>query len=228
VLLGWKRPMLTLAAVLALAAVTVLSDSGSSVLGLVAALATYALARVAPRLVLGLGLACTMLMLFGAPLVGDLAMHGIPERVMTAIDGSHAEERVGIWQSFGEVARLRPWHGKGFNASGSLATSPVAAEIPEQYRASLSWGHPHNAFLQIWVELGIPGVLLAGLGMFFLFRRLAWQPEAAIPIQVAATAAVLAIAVESHGAWQGWWFAGIGAQIFLFVCFARHQAPATP
>ena len=227
-LLRWKRPLVALAALLALAVVTLISDSGSSVLGLIAALAAYAFARLAPRLAVGFGLACALFALFGAPLMGDVASHLIPERAVMAIEDSHAVERIGIWQSFGEVARLRPWHGVGFDASAKLADSAVADEIPPQYRASLSWGHPHNAFLQIWVELGIPGVVLAAICLFFLFRALVQQPDEEIAIRLAAIAAVLAIAIESHGAWQGWWFAGIGAQIFLFVCFSRREATAPP
>jgi O-antigen ligase len=162
--------------------------------------------------------------LFGAPLTGMVANHVIPQRMLTSIEGSHASERLLIWQYFGDVARLRPWSGVGFNAADKLEGTALAAEVPEHYRQLLHWGHPHNAFLQVWVELGIPGVVLAAISLCLLFQWLAEMPKEDIPIRLAAVAAVAAIAIESHGAWQGWWLAGLGAQIILFVSFAKRHA----
>jgi O-antigen ligase len=59
--------------------------------------------------------------------------------------------------------------------------------------------HTHNGPLQIWLELGLVGALLATA----LVLALGWQ--ATSPGSAGAFACAIAIASLSYGVWQGWW-----------------------
>jgi O-antigen ligase len=77
----------------------------------------------------------------------------------------------------------------------------------------LAVGHPHNSFLQVWAELGI-----VGAGLMAALLALALRAVAALPRFQAVTAlgllgAATAVAFVEHGAWQGWWVAGLGAAL---------------
>jgi O-antigen ligase len=68
--------------------------------------------------------------------------------------------------------------------------------------------HPHDAALQLWFELGIPGAILGALIWGFVF----WQFAKAAPerrLYAAAGCAVgtvcLTIGAVSFGLWQEWW-----------------------
>ena len=67
--------------------------------------------------------------------------------------------------------------------------------------------HPHNAWLQIWLELGGIGAVLAAWLVWGLTERLGGQ-AAAPPDRAAAIAtlvAALVVCSVSYGFWQSWW-----------------------
>lgn len=92
--------------------------------------------------------------------------------------------------------------------------------------------HPHNLFLQIWLELGVPGVI--GFGGFLVWggRALA-QANLEKPITAAATgafAAILASMMVETSLWQVWRFAamalagmGVGLSYSLHMNWSRVQ-----
>jgi O-antigen ligase len=63
--------------------------------------------------------------------------------------------------------------------------------------------HPHDAWLQVWLELGAVGALLVAWGM----AAVIWSgARMARPATAAATLAVgLVVCSVSFGAWQSWW-----------------------
>lgn len=82
--------------------------------------------------------------------------------------------------------------------------------------------HPHNALVQIWLELGIIGVILVG-GIFSLL--VASIPEsdknhAGPAIMIATAACGFAIAQLGFGIWQGWWMATLGLMVMIIVAIA--------
>jgi len=68
--------------------------------------------------------------------------------------------------------------------------------------------HPHNAFLQVRLELGIPGaVLVAALvGMFFAAAGKI-ENRFSSAVAVGAGMSYLSVAAVSYGVWQNWWWA---------------------
>ena len=62
-----------------------------------------------------------------------------------------------------------------------------------RYVEPLAWperftSHPHNLFLDAWVRLGIPGLMLVGCALWLLVRRLRAETS---PITVAASLGLL-------------------------------------
>ncbi len=80
--------------------------------------------------------------------------------------------------------------------------------------------HPHNAFLQLWVELGALGAALAAVLLTAWFGAIGRADRRLQPFLLAWTALVAAIALVSHGAWQAWWVAAIAAAAAAFAALA--------
>ena len=66
--------------------------------------------------------------------------------------------------------------------------------------------HPHNAILQIWLELGLIGALLACGLVIYLVRAAVRRRH---PAGLALLASSFVIANLSYGVWQNWWLAGL-------------------
>ncbi|TXM87927.1 O-antigen ligase domain-containing protein, partial [Methylobacterium sp. WL103] len=174
----WRQgPRVVALAALAFAALGILrSVSGAAAMGLAAGLAMFVLGRLLPaRLAvglagLGLGLAVAL-----APVEGDLLDRFMPEAAHERLVHSSSRARVAIARSFGAAVAADPWVGAGFGTSARFAEAPVAARLDPEMRTLLAVGHPHNAFLQVWAELGTAGaVLAAAVLMLMLAPLVAW------------------------------------------------------
>lgn len=210
------RNGLALAIFAVVAAGAIVSTSGTSKLSVLVGAAAFVCALAAPRLVKALAAPVLVLAMAVQPVFGLALSRAIPESGMSALSSAHARERVDIWITFGEVAMRRLATGTGFGSSPKLDKDPVALEVPERHRAMVAVGHPHDALLQAWTELGLPGALIGIVLLGLVGLRLARLPNALLPERAACAVAVLAIAMESHGAWQGWWIAAVAATTLLF------------
>ena len=196
------------------------SHAGAMVLGFSAGLVALCLAILSRRvaaLALASALAVSMLV---APVLGEIAAATLPTSMVERLRHSHAQERIDLWQSFGEVIRRRPLAGAGFGTNARMASHPLAAEVPEGRRLLLGVGHAHNGYLQVWSETGFVGAALALAILIAFALRLARAHPAAIALAASASAIMLV----GHGAWQGWWIATLGGAA---VWFARID-PAAP
>jgi O-antigen ligase len=67
--------------------------------------------------------------------------------------------------------------------------------------------HPHNGFLQLWLELGVVGVTIASVLLIQLLAAI--RRSTLSPIELAPSFAVVASALVvlslSYGIWQSWW-----------------------
>jgi O-antigen ligase len=215
-------------AVAALAALTILaSDSGAAALGLICSSLAFAAARFVPRLALGLATGSLALSLLLAPTLGEVAVRLAPSSLHQHLEGAHSAERVDVWRSFGAAVREAPLIGAGFGVSPRLHETPVADAVPPEHRTLLAVGHPHNAALQIWVELGLVGAALALAVALLVLKNLAALPPERLAPALALFAAVASVSLVGHGAWQGWWPAAIGAAVvWLMAADARRESAA--
>ena len=136
-----------------------------------------------------------------------LAMHGGGWHRAAWLMGS-AQHRVAIWEFAVERIAERPLLGWGFDASRHIGAA--FGGIGETGRNILPL-HPHNAPLQLLLELGAVGALLA-LGVLCLVAlRLDTLPARTRECGQALFVATLAIGCLAFGLWQNWWLA-------LIVC----------
>lgn len=226
----WRRGRRVLAALaLGLAMVGALrSISGAAAMGLIAGLAMAALAAALPRRIavgiagLGLGLAVAL-----APVEGDLLERLMPEAAHARLVQSSSRARVAIARSFGAAVAADPWRGAGFGVAPRFAETPAAARIEPELRPMLAVGHPHNTFLQVWAELGLPGAVLLALALFLSLRPVLGLPRAEAAAALGLAAAAAAIAFVEHNAWAAWWTASLGAAI-TWLREARLRAATEP
>ena len=115
-----------------------------------------------------------------------------------------AQHRLDMWSFAVVKIDEKPFMGWGMDASRF---------IPQEGRRlapnmELMPLHPHNAFLQVRLELGMPGIILfaALVGLFFAGVRNVSDRFAAALI-AGAGGAYLTVASLSYGIWQNWWVA---------------------
>lgn len=191
-------------------------QSGAAVIGLLGGLVVFILARALPRLTVATALLAAGLALATAPVVGELLSRAFPQGLHARLTGVSSEARIQIWRSYGATVREQPLIGLGFGVSPEVAQTAVVQRIPPQHRPMLAAGHPHNAALQIWVETGAVGAALAFLAFALLLRALARMPAPELAPRLALVAGAGFVALVGHGAWQGWWIAGIAVAATLF------------
>ena len=136
--------------------------------------------------------------------------------------------RLEIWSFAAEMLRDRPLTGWGLDASRSIPGGrelvKIYGTIINRYSEAMPL-HPHSMVTELWLELGVPGILL---GLAFVVRALAAVPVAfpgrparAAAMAMAATAIVLA--ESSYGIWQDWWLCTLwlGSVALFAACGAR-------
>ncbi len=238
-------------ALVLLPATALLICRGQLLLALVAAAAmaatVYTLADTTAKLALGLSLpmaallylrrgavariaaALAMLAILTAPLT--LPPLGRMPSVFATVDAfkESAGHRLLIWSFTGDRIAERPLIGWGLDTARAIPGGKV------EIRPGQTWLplHPHNAALQVWLELGAPGAALFAFLVGLLWLRLG---EAPWPRLYAAAAggslfAALAAAFSGWGIWQEWWLGTLGLALFATIVMARAAAPpasATP
>lgn len=165
-------------------------------------LAAAALAIAAPRptlLVLFCALAAWLL---GAPWV----IGSLPNGELSAGLPDSWAMREAIWRYAAEQVQERPWFGWGLDGPRTFTDMLETRGIVFR---GLSL-HPHSASLQIWLETGLVGTLLAAGALTFgglrLARALAHDRLAAAAA-AGSVASIGLFANVSYGVWQEWWIA---------------------
>lgn len=130
--------------------------------------------------------------------------------------------RLYIWQFTAENIQKHPFIGFGFDASRAL---PGGKEIAAENWAKMPL-HPHNAALQVWLELGLPGALvLAGLFLAAGFAIARIEERLARAVCLASLLAACAPLMASFGVWQSWWLGSLTMCAAAAVAFLHTQAP---
>lgn len=203
----------------------------AAVLGLLVSAATLHAPRLVPRLVGG-GLAALILVM-------PLLVHAIPSLPVERLPPS-ALHRMLIWDFAATRIAERPVLGWGMEASRTVPggrDNPPAdtlARMRVTDPALLQWFalpqiqilplHPHNGALQVWLELGGIGALIAAVLAWLLGLAAARAPHA--PAAAGALASAAVTAMLSFGAWQAWWVAAMLLAAATCVALPRKDAAA--
>jgi O-antigen ligase len=191
-----------------------LLTSGAAQLAFAIGAAAAACAWLAPRRVaVGFGAVIAAVVLLMPPLA---LLVPPPDKMPTAwqmpisFSGHH---RLQIWRFTADRVVERPLVGWGYDSSRHIPGNTAYVGFSEPALPL----HPHNAPLQWWLELGLPGALLGAA--LLLVIALAIRRRAADRMAAAACIGQLAcgftLASLSFGTWQGWWVAAL----FLAAAF---------
>src|SRR5579875_3883140 len=135
---------------------------------------------------------------------------------------SSVPHRLLIWSFVGDRIAEKPLLGWGLDASRAIPGGK------EWIRPGQPWLplHPHNAPLQLWLELGVPGAVLLALVMAGLWRRLGvigW-PRLFAAASAGGLAAAMTETLGTYGIWEEWWIGTLWFALFLILVMARTVA----
>ncbi len=216
---GRSRTLLGIATPFALGATVFLLDGttakSAALLSLPFAVLLYWRRRIIARIAAALSVTAVLAAPLTLPLLAD------DPQVIREADTvkTSLAHRFYIWDFAGKRIAERPLLGWGLNSSRSI---PGGKELIRTNQERLPL-HPHDAALQVWLELGLPGAALSALLLGWLWLRLA---VAAWPRLYAAAAggslaAASAVMSAGWGVWQEWWIAMLSLAAFAIIAMAR-------
>jgi O-antigen ligase len=204
-----------------LSLITIACAAGSSLFlhAVDATLAAFALSLIAFILVrstrivgvIVLSLATTIYWIL-APLVVLAGVHDGVIRALRPMVQKSWEERLDMWTFAAAKIVEKPWGGWGLDSSRTFGSA-----------ISL---HTHDAAIQVWLELGAVGAVLAAafwIGVWTLIEMVARRDRTAAAAASGAAVAYLTIGALSFGVWQEWWL-GLGAMAAVAcACLVRSR-----
>jgi O-antigen ligase len=197
---------------LASAAAVFLSHSQSAQLGLIAGGLVLPLAYARERFARGLvAFLPILLALVMVPLAQVLRWFDIELAAHLPLS---FRQRIEIWDFTARRVGENLWLGHGLDASRHIENGGEVSAFQAAGDPILPL-HPHNAFLQLWLELGAVGTALAVLasgGAILAFGRATAETR---PFLLAAAAAAIAMLAVAYGVWQGWWIGTLVLTVLL-------------
>lgn len=221
----WRRGA-GVGAVTILVLLFALSDAGAAKLALAIGALAWGLTRLAPRWTLWGGAGLLAVGVIALPVVLPAAIERFDLLHKTVHSTQH---RLVIWTFASEHALERPLTGWGFNMARSLPGGDAIDPLTGGEYIPL---HTHNAPLQWWLELGLPGAVAGVAFLVVLAVRLA-RRRGDTPRARACAAATLAAAVvillTGYGAWQLWWLSSLALIAALVAAvLPPPERPALP
>lgn len=213
----WFVPALILAAAAGYAiwGGTMRSGQVASVTGL----AAFAAAALAPRLVPLLSAALFGLYALAAPWISlHFATADAGFRWISSLPLS-AYHRLAIWEQAAAQILENPISGMGFGAARWISDQHerIGLAADARVRVEVMPLHTHNGWLQLWLELGLVGLLFA-IAIVVLAAAGARRRYVERPALMAVSGAMTAgmtVASLSFGIWQEWWLATLALTAVL-------------
>jgi exopolysaccharide production protein ExoQ len=214
----WQRGRRRLSPVFFALSLIAVSPAYSALVAVAVGGAAFLLIRLRGRLTRNaIGLVCMIIVLTMPILFLRVTTPTAVIGAMPSLSDS-AKHRLYIWQFTSQRIAEKPFVGWGFDGSRSIPGGRDPAPVGD----SLLPLHPHNAALQVWLELGLTGALLASLfiGAVFIAPSASGAER---PVEAARHAMIVTLfgnALMSFGIWQNWWFATLWLlpAVFTGVC----------
>ncbi len=180
-------------------------------IGLLVAFAATAVPKLVVR---GLG-ACVIVAALGTPFI----VHEIGRRFMASAETVKLSfrHRLEIWDFMTAHAFERPLSGWGWQASRFLH---VTAEEQGHYKYLVAEHippHPHDFWIQLWVETGVLGVILGLTFTLIVLWRISRQPQDIRPFGLGAFATAFGLSLPSYNLGTDSWWCALAATAFLFA-----------
>lgn len=219
----WRRAAAPLAVAL-VAAIVLQTEAGAAKAAIFVGGTTFALAWLAPRLTAGVAAVVLAVGVLSAPLALAPTIDSLDLLARTEASARH---RLVIWTFTAERVQERPLTGWGFNMARSM---PGGQDIDPLTGGEYIPLHPHNAPLQWWLELGLPGALIGVVLLALVFRRAATIPmtRAAQATALATAMAAVFVSAVGYGAWQLWWLSSLAIISGLTAAATAPPSPPRP
>ena len=130
-----------------------------------------------------------------------------------------------IWSYTKEKILERPFFGHGAFSSRFIGSDYQITNIHNIKMNAISL-HPHNNVMQIWLELGLIGLIIFYFFISSLIKKLDSYNESRIIISVMPLISVIQvffIGQLSYGFWQSWWVAIIIINFILYSMLFREN-----
>ncbi len=182
------------------------NDVAANVTALTAGAAGAGFALVAPRAAVRCCGWLLLALLFAAPLTALAPVEALFERFGGVAPPSWLH-RIAVWQSVSaHIPEALPFGAGADYARVWKETAPMIAVPGAAAPVSLMPTHPHNMFLQIWLELGLVGVLSMAAFIYFGMRVLVAAPlRTGVAVAACGAAGAIAVSMFVEGSlWQVW------------------------
>ncbi len=201
----WQRGAVWVAAILfvAIAVMLGLMTSNAAIVGAIAGLTAASVSLLQRKVGRAMIVLVTIVALAGT----TLAVQEIFRRDWQGaewLDGS-ARHRVEIWNYTADLIAQKPLTGWGFDAARAFKNDSLWDDMGN--KRQLLPLHPHNAPLQILLELGAVGAAIVFVLLMLLVGRIEGLSKPARICGQALFVSTLAIACTAYGLWQNQWLA---------------------
>ena len=126
--------------------------------------------------------------------------------------------RMVIWSFTKEKILERPLFGHGIFSSKAIGDQYKIINHENKMLSAIPL-HPHNSILQIWLELGVVGIIL----FYFLLHKIINKiykikkfNHQYAAFSLASLCQIFLIGQFSYGFWQTWWISIIFINIFIY------------
>jgi exopolysaccharide production protein ExoQ len=208
-----------------LSATTYLAGFDGGMLALLSGVLAMALVGLFKRRAISLFVALFAIVAITAP----WAVHQLGGPVEAASRFDHipasAQHRIAIWAFVSQHIVERPVAGWGMNASKFIPGSQDKVYLSPTLQLGEQLPlHPHNATLQIWLELGFVGIVFYFMLLYGAVSCIARSQSSALMMSQFMTA--LTVTNLSYGIWQAWWIATLwfAATMSLIVATQRDES----
>jgi O-antigen ligase len=205
------RPWLTLMMFVGTAAAALAFGNDAPVLGLllapIAGLVVWRWPNVGPKLLAGVA----VVLFLGMPAIVWAVRHFFDYAALERAAPETDAMRLDYWSHGVDWVRMRPLRGWGLDASRMFGPGIKL--------------HPHNQPLQVWMELGAVGAVLAAAFWGVALTKLSGPRPSLRTAATCACAAVYLLFGVNFGVWQEWWLA-LGALIALLNVMNARVAEA--
>lgn len=150
-----------------------------------------------------------------APWIGQAMFKFLPD-IVAQFDwfkNSYAPHRMEIWDFTSRRALESPWLGFGAEATRHFEDF----DTQRLYHAGSSVLHPHNLFIQFWIEFGALGALVACVFLCSLLYKVAALPPRLARVTLPTVFACISVASTGYGVWQGWWLGSLWLMAVFIV-----------
>lgn len=200
----------------------VASNSQTAAFAFCVGLAAAALCTILPRILRRAIVLLSVVVGFAMPLL-IVWLGGVAKPLLTLpfLAAGSSEDRMRIWESYLALVREKPVFGWGIEASRNFDPALLSRAVNPD--ALVFSNHPHNAFLQVWTDLGGVGAALYCLLLALVGWRIEGCQSITRPLLYGLFAAFITAAAISHGAFQSWWMGSIAVLFAAVVALVQPE-----